>query len=182
MSLDDTEGAQLALKQCLDAGCMTDLWSSTMYLASSSNDQIRKDGLEHFFKQAQGNDLSLCKWFTIQAVADRPDVLSTVTGLLGHPDFSLKNPNKCRALCAFQDNMRHFHAKDGSGYAWITDRIIEVDKITAQVSARLVSSLSSFRKFDPARQALMKAQLERLAATEGLSKDAFEIVSRSLKG
>jgi aminopeptidase N len=78
--------------------------------------------------------------------------------------------------------MKHFHAKDGKGYKWLADRIIEIDKINPQNAACMCTSFSTFRRYDAERQALIKAQLQRLIATEGFSKDCYEIVSRSLKG
>ena len=84
-------------------------------------------------------------------------------------------------MSAFAANMKHFHAKDGKGYTWLADRILEVDKINPQNAARMCTAFSCFRRYDGERQALIKAQLERIAATKGLSNDSLEIVSRSLK-
>ena len=78
-------------------------------------------------------------------------------------------------------NPMHFHAADGSGYDFITEQTIKLDKINPQVAARLAGSFNQWKKFDAKRQALMKEQLERIKAHEGLSKDSFEIVSRALK-
>ena len=143
----------------------------------------RETALANYYdKHAKGNDLILCKWFTMQATANIDGALDKVDALLAHPDFSLTNPNKCRSLVsAFAANMKHFHAKDGKGYTWLADRILEVDKINPQNAARMCTAFSSFRRYDGERQALIKAQLERIAATKGLSNDSLEIVSRSLK-
>jgi len=162
---------------------MTDVAAGTAALADDGT-PARDKALANFYdKHAQGNDLILCKWFTMQAVANVDGALGKVDALLSHPDFSLKNPNKCRSLVsAFAANMKHFHAKDGKGYQWLADRIIEIDKINPMNAARMCTSFSTFRRYDSKRQELIKAQLERLIKTEGFSKDAFEIVSRSLKG
>lgn len=77
--------------------------------------------------------------------------------------------------------MPHFHARDGQGYAFVADSILELDRLNPQVASRLTTAFSQWRRFDGARQALMRAQLERIGAAEGLSKDTFEIVARSLK-
>ncbi len=101
--------------------------------------------------------------------------------LLGHPDFSLKNPNKCRSVVlSFASNMKPFHKPDGSGYQWLADRILDIDKINPQVAAKLTSKLSSFRRFDAARQTLMREQLQRIKDSAGVSKDTYEIAMRSL--
>ena len=78
-------------------------------------------------------------------------------------------------------NPRAFHAADGSGYAFIRDEVIQTDKTNNQVAARLCGSFGTWKKYDKERGALMKACLEEIVATEGLSKDTFEIATRSLK-
>ena len=76
--------------------------------------------------------------------------------------------------------MAAFHAADGSGYEFVGDVVLKVDKINNQIAARLAGSFSLWKKYDPARQELMKAQLRRITETEGVSKDVFEIASKSL--
>ncbi len=56
-----------------------------------------------------------------------------------------------------------------------------MDKINPQSAARLASAFSTFRRYDAGRQALIRAQLQRLLDAPGLSKDTFEIASRSVK-
>eukprot|EP00960_Hanusia_phi_P049099 759359-Hanusia_phi.AAC.5 len=183
MTLKEDKYTKLCLDQALQSTAMTDLVAATALLAGSSDEAARKKALENFYeKHAKGNDLILCKWFTMQAMADVDSALSDVGALLQHPDFSLKNPNKCRAVIgAFAGNMKHFHAADGSGYRWLSDRILDIDKMNPQMSARLVSSFSTFRRYDEKRQTLIKAELERLVGSSGLSRDAYEIASKSLK-
>jgi len=183
MTLKEDKYTKLCLDQALQSTAMTDLVAATALLAGSSDEAARKKALENFYeKHAKGNDLILCKWFTMQAMADVDSSLSDVGALLQHPDFSLKNPNKCRAVIgAFAGNMKHFHAADGSGYRWLSDRILDIDKMNPQMSARLVSSFSTFRRYDEKRQTLIKAELERLVGSSGLSRDAYEIASKSLK-
>ena len=182
MTLDDEAWRAKAFAQALEGSCMTDVAAGTVVLAGTACEQ-REAALQNFYdKHAKGNDLILCKWFTMQATANIDGALDKVDALLAHPDFSLTNPNKCRSLVsAFAANMKHFHAKDGKNYTWLADRILEVDKINPQNAARMCTAFSSFRRYDGERQALIKAQLERIAATKGLSNDSLEIVSRSLK-
>lgn len=75
--------------------------------------------------------------------------------------------------------MKPFHKPDGSGYKWLADRILEIDKINPQVAAKMTSKLSSFRRFDTARQTLMKEQLQRIKDFD-VSKDTYEIAMKSL--
>lgn len=143
---------------------------------------LRKKALASFYDAAAGDALVLNKWFAIQASADQPGTLDTVKALKSHKDFLINNPNRARSLISvFAGNMGHFHARDGKGYAFIADCVLELDKLNPQVASRLVGSFSSWKRFDETRQGLMKDQLLRIHATEGLSKDTFEVVSRSLK-
>jgi aminopeptidase N len=124
----------------------------------------------------------LDKWFSVQALTRLPDAVEKVLALSQHADFSLKNPNRLRSLIATfcSANPVHFNRADAAGYRFLADSVIELDPMNPQVSARLVSLFNQWRRFDPDRQALMKAQLERIAAQPGLSKDVFEIVGRAL--
>lgn len=99
-----------------------------------------------------------------------------------HPAFSLRNPNRVRALVgAFcQGNQVRFHAADGAGYRFLTDRVLELDPINPQIAARLLKSMTRWRRFDTGRQALMRAELGRVLAVEELSRDAFEVISKAL--
>ena len=117
----------------------------------------------------------------VQAMADTPTALDDVKALMSHESFDKNNPNTFRALVNTfaAGNPAAFHNKDGSGYAFIADQVIELDARNPQVAARLAGSFNTWRRHDDARQALMKAQLERIQA-EAKSKDTKEIVGRAL--
>jgi aminopeptidase N len=103
--------------------------------------------------------------------------------LLEHPAFKLTNPNKVRALIGrfCQGNPVRFHEADGAGYRFLGEQILQLDRINPQIAARLVSSLSRWRRYDENRRDLMKAELERIQAAPNLSRDVFEIVDKSLR-
>jgi aminopeptidase N len=104
-----------------------------------------------------------------------------VLKLAAHPDFVISNPNRLRALAGtFGANHWAFHSPDGRGYAFLADMIIAADKLNPQVAARLVPPFGRWRRFEPRRSAKMRAALERIVATPGLSKDVYEQVSKSL--
>ncbi len=138
--------------------------------------------LERFYGKWHGDDQVVEKWLSIRAASRLPDTLQQVQKLLTHPAFRLTNPNKVRALIGrfCQGNPVRFHAADGSGYAFLSEQVLELDKINPQIAARLVSTLSRWKRYDDVRKELMKTELERIRATPGLSKDVFEIVSKSL--
>ncbi|HLQ03118.1 MAG TPA: aminopeptidase N C-terminal domain-containing protein, partial [Burkholderiales bacterium] len=121
------------------------------------------------------------KWLAVQSTSRLPSALADVKRLLAHPAFNIRNPNKVYALVGgFRGNPVRFHAADGSGYAFLADRVIALDAINPQVAARLARGFDRWRKFDARRQAHARAALERLRDAKGVSKGVLEIASRAL--
>jgi aminopeptidase N len=182
MAADDPEGQRLCLAQSEDTDNMTDRLAA-LDLLTESDAPGREAALRAFFERWQSEDLVIDKWFTIQAMAQRPDALAVVERLRRHPAFRLNNPNRMRALIgAFAaGNPTGFHRADGAGYAFIADRVLELDRQNPQIAARLLSAFRQWRRYDRGRQALMQAQLERILKAPGLSRDCYEIASKSLK-
>lgn len=144
-----------------------------------------EDALARFHADWHHDRLVTDKWFSVQATATPPDrAAATVDALTRHPDFDWKNPNRLRALIgAFATgNPAGFHAADGSGYRLLVDWLVRLDPVNPQTTARLAATLGNWTIFDPARRGLMRAELERLAALPGLSRDTGEIVGRLLRG
>ncbi|HYG47874.1 MAG TPA: aminopeptidase N [Allosphingosinicella sp.] len=170
----------LARRQHDEADNMTDRQGALAALAGSDSPE-RHGALAGFYERYRSDPLVLDKWFTVQALSTRDDTLQAVEALAGHPDFTLSNPNRMRSLVgAFAANQRAFHHRSGRGYRFLADMILAVDRLNPQTAARLVPPLGRWRRFDPGRQDLMKAELERIVATPGLSKDVFEQASKSL--
>src|SRR3546814_8478299 len=95
--------------------------------------------------------------------------------------FSMQKPNKVRALIgSFTANTLRYHAADGASYAFHADRILELDPKNPQVAARMLAPLGRWRRFDAGRQAKMKAELQRILAAPKLSRETYEIASKSL--
>ena len=146
----------------------------------------RERALAAFERMFAGEPLVMDKWFAMQATMHRrpgdAPVLERVRALAAHAAFSLRNPNRVRALVGSfcHGNLAEFHAADGSGYAWWADRVLELDPLNPQVAARMARALERWRKFTPERQAAMRAALERVAAAPGLSRDVSEIVTKAL--
>ena len=140
--------------------------------------------LADFYDQCQHDPLVVDKWLTLQATCSLPGTLERVKALTGHPAFSLKNPNKVRALIgAFCSTNHHqFHADDGSGYLFLADQILLLDALNPQIAARLLTPLTLWRRYDARRQEHMLEQLRRIAGAATLSDDVGEIVARSLPG
>jgi aminopeptidase N len=176
------DAPETALRQFEDADNMTDRIGALTVLANSDAPE-RQGALAAFYDRYRGNPLVLDKWFAAQARSTRDDTIDTVEGLAKHPDFSLTNPNRLRALVgAFASNQRAFHHRSGRGYGFLADTILEVDQLNPQTAAGLVPPLGRWRRFGTPRQALMQAELQRILATAGLSKEVFEQASKSLAG
>ena len=117
----------------------------------------------------------------MQAASRRPDTLQRVEALIVHPAFDLKNPNKVYSLLrTFGGNHARFHAADGSGYRFLAGQTARLDAINPQVASRLARCFDRWSRFDAMRRQYAREALEKLRATEGLSSDVFEIVTRSL--
>ncbi|HYI43543.1 MAG TPA: aminopeptidase N C-terminal domain-containing protein, partial [Sphingomicrobium sp.] len=111
----------------------------------------------------------------------RSGTIHEVERLAKHPDFTISNPNRLRSLAgSFGVNQWVFHSSDGAGYRFLADMIIAADKLNPQVAARLVPPLGRWRRFADKRASLMRAELERIVASAGLSKDVYEQASKSL--
>lgn len=182
MLLNDAETRSLCLKQFQQATNMTDQLSALVAFANADCPE-RESVLSDFYNQWQRDPLVIDKWFAIQACSELPGALTRVKALLKHPAFEIKNPNNVRALIgAFcNENLVQFHAKNGEGYKFLTEQVLLLDKLNPQIAARLLQPFTYCHRYDNARQALMRKQLELIAGTEKISKDVYEVASKSLK-
>ena len=177
---DEPQAAALAKAQFDAADNMTDRQGALGVLVSLDEPE-RETALTEFYDRFRDDPLVIDKWFALQAAAQRPDTVDQVLRLVDHPDFTMGNPNRLRALVGmFAGNHWAFHSADGRGYAFLADMIIAADKLNPQIAARLVPPFGRWKRFEPKRSAMMKAALERIVATPGLSKDVYEQVSKSL--
>ena len=144
--------------------------------------QAFDDALADFYERWKHEPLVVDKWFAIQARAPGPQALGRVMGLTAHPAFDPKTPNRLRAVVSnfSQFNPAAFNDPSGAGYKFLADQILAVDRFNPMVAARLIEPLGGFRRYRKDLAALMRAQLERIAATEGLSKNVYELATRAL--
>jgi len=183
---EQKEAAALATKHFNSATGMTDKLSALTILVSMSGEgeSAREAAIEKFYEDANGDPLVLNKWFAAQADADLPDVLDRVIKLSSsHPDFTLKNPNRCRALIlSFTLNAAAFHDEEGKGYEFLGSILEKLDKVNSKVAARTTaSSLIGWKRYSEKRATLMKAQLQKLKNMPNVSNDLLEIVTKGLK-
>ncbi|MFL6730549.1 MAG: aminopeptidase N, partial [Sphingomicrobium sp.] len=177
---DEAHGAALAKAQFDGADNMTDRQGALGILVSLGVPE-REAALNAFHERFHDDALVLDKWFALQAAAQRADTVDQVVMLEKHPEFTIANPNRLRALAGtFGANHWAFHSADGRGYRFLADMILAADRLNPQVAARLVPPFGRWKRFEPNRAALMKAELERIVAAPGLSRDVFEQASKSL--
>jgi aminopeptidase N len=171
----------LSVQQYKTAQNMTDQIAALSCIINSSHPE-KANCLDSFYQQWQNEDLVIDKWFTLQATSYMPDTFAVVKTLLQHPAFDLNNPNRTRSLVgAFsQSNPLNFHLSNGQGYQFLADQVIALNLINPQVAARMLSAITQWRRFDTARQELMKCQLERIIGTADISPDVYEVASKSL--
>jgi len=180
MASGAADGPALALDQFDRADNMTERHAALSILASRASGE-RDRAMAAFYARYADNALVVDKWFQTQALAFHPDTVEIVAALGRHRDFTLANPNRARALFgAFAANQWAFNRADGMGYRMVADAIVALDKLNPQTAARLVPPLGRWKRFDAARGALMRAELERIAATPQLSRDVLEQATKSL--
>ena len=179
---NDPEVLAACVDQFDNSDNMTERLTALAVLVNSPFEAERGRALQMFAEHFKDNPLVMDQWFSVQAGSPLPGGLARVRALMEHPAFTLKNPNKVRALIgAFAgQNLVNFHAADGSGYRFLADLVIELNGFNPQIASRQLAPLTRWRKYDAARQALMKAELERIRGSGGLSSDVFEVVSKSL--
>jgi aminopeptidase N len=176
------EDIALAAKHFKDSRNLTDETAALGLLAETDTPQ-RAAALERFYKRWKGDHLVIDSWFTVQATSPLPGTLAAIKRLTQHALFSIKNPNKVRALIGqlAVSNPVVFNRRDGKGYDFVADRVLELDAFNPQMAARMLSAFRGWRLLEPVRRAAAKRTLRRVAKSKPLSNDVFEIVSRMLE-
>ncbi|MFA7554220.1 MAG: aminopeptidase N [Spongiibacteraceae bacterium] len=183
MLLDSEKALAACIQQFETADNMTDQLSAFNAIINSSFTTEKARVIAEFYQRWQHEALVVNQWFTAQAVCSLPGTLASVKELMTHPAFDIKNPNKVRALIgAFcGQNTVNFHQPDGAGYAFLADQVILLNSRNPQIASRLLGPLTKWKKYTPAAQQLMKAQLDRVLATPDLSSDVYEVASKSVQ-
>jgi len=177
------EGMGLAKSQYEHATNMSERMGALKAIIDS-NDPLRDELLGDFYNRFQQHPLVVDKWFSTQAAAVRPTIVSDIKKLMEHPAFTLKNPNRVRAVFgAFaMRNMPGFHHASGEGYKLLADVVIQLNAINPQVAARLLTPMRQWKTFVPEAADKMKVELERILHSGELSPDVFEVVTKTLNG
>ena len=178
---ESPRAAELAFAQFQSAANMTDTMAALSVLSGLDHPH-RTTALAAFEAKWSGNPLVMDKWLGVQAASPLPQALAETRRLTGHRAFSMQNPNRFRALIsAFaMSNPVRFHDASGEGYRFVADQALAMDKINPQVAARLFGVFESWKRFAEPLRTAMRGEIERVVASGGLSKNLFEIATRSL--
>jgi len=181
ISIEDEEAIELARQQFEADHNMTDVRAALTLLVHSARDEVADPLLRAFGEKWAHDPLVMDQWFSLQVTRPQADALDRVKYLMEHPAFSLKNPNRVRALIgAFAGQNRvNFHRLDGEGYKLLADVVIALNTLNPEIAARIITPLTRWRRYDETRQALMKTELERIRAEE-LSPNVYEVVEKAL--
>ncbi|WP_434339557.1 aminopeptidase N [Motilimonas cestriensis] len=179
--VEQAHASELAKAHYEQSDNMTDTFAA-LSAANVAQLDCLAELMADFDSKWRHDGLVMDKWFALAATSPAPDCLAQVKALMAHPSFSIKNPNRTRSLVGsfVSANTATFHAIDGSGYAFLGDVLLQLNKINPQVAARLITPLIQFKRLDATRQGLMVAQLQRLLAEPELAKDLYEKVTRGL--
>jgi aminopeptidase N len=175
---DDEAAAGLADAHYRSADNMTDMIAGLAALTRVES-PLRDAAFTHFYERFRNDPLVLDKWMGLQATSPLPETATTVRELMKHPAFDIRNPNRVRALIgAFSANHLRFHTADG--YRLMGEVIRRLDGMNPQVAARMAGAFESWRRYDEARQGLMRAELKAIQDIAGISPNLFEVVGKML--
>ena len=179
--LENGKIQQWAEQQFYSAKNMTDQVAALATIVNHPHPS-KAQCLTDFYQKWQAEALVIDKWFAIQSASPMPDTFTTVLSLTRHPAFDLATPNRVRAVIGSftQANPLHFHANNGQGYEFLADQVIALNLLNPQVASRMLGPLTSWRRYDENRQRLMKSQLERVMGSPDISRDVYEVASKSL--
>ena len=183
VELDDKQLTQLAVTQYDKADNMTDRLAALTTLAHAGNRTSKAPArrcLQHFYREFRSEALVIDKWFALQATSPENNV-SAIRKLTEHSAFTLKNPNRARSLifgfCL--NNMAQFHTKDGHGYDFWAENVLELDRINPQIAARLSRTLTQYNRYTPELKKRARKTLKHIAS-HNLSRDTSEIINKIL--
>ncbi|MFW6021560.1 MAG: aminopeptidase N [Guyparkeria sp.] len=181
-ALDHPAWRRLAVEQLEQADNMTERFNALAALSLRASPERDQD-LESFADEWQDDPLVMDKWLALSARIVEPDDTATLASLEAHKAFSIRNPNRVRALVGTfsRGNPVAFHAATGSGYRWVADKIIEIDGFNPQIAARMATVFSRWRRYDGGRADRMRGELERMLDRPDCSTDLAEIAGKALK-
>lgn len=171
----------IGMEQYFKSDNMTDIFAALRFVVNTDREK-GDEILDDFYQKWRSDPLVVDKWLSVQASCILPGTLNRVKSLMNHKSFSIKNPNKVRALLSTfcSANQRQFHSPEGQGYSFLADCVLALDQLNPQIASRLIVPLTFWRRFNIERQEKMRVQLERIVESADLSKDVHEMASKSI--
>ena len=168
----------LVWNQFMTAAHMTDLESAFAICLDFEND-LRDQAIKTFHQKWRTDSLTMNKWFAVIALSTHPRTAETVKALWDHPDFNSKNPNRVYSLLGrFGDNLVRFHESEGLHYKWMSEKILELDRLNPQVATRVAGAFDMCLKVGPQAKLKAKEALDSILK-QNLSKNTFEVTSKT---
>lgn len=177
------DGLSITDRHFRDAANMTDRLAGLTALVHRFGNASEAAAALQAFEDRFGQDaLVMDKWFAVQASAPRKDAMETVRRLTGHKGFSFANPNRVRSLIGTfaSANQLGFNREDGAGYAYLAHTLLQIDKNSPRLSARLATAMRAWRSLEAGRRKKAREALSGLAAEPAISVDLRDIVERTL--
>ncbi|MFV8782087.1 aminopeptidase N [Microbulbifer sp. SA54] len=176
------QALDLARAQLDRAENMTDSAAALAALVEFAPESEATTHLQAFYDRWQQDTQVVETWFGLQSSSANYGTLARIKQLMEHPAFEFTNPNKVRAVIAgfSARNFTQFHREDGSGFEFLADQVIALDKVNPQIASRLVTPLTRWQKYREEEGQKMRAAVQRVMESGELSRDLFEVVSKSL--
>lgn len=178
----DISGVEAARIQFLSADNMTDQMAALRVLVSCGSGHEAEQALAEFYTQWQQDSLVVNQWLTVQCGSSKLGTPAHIRQLLEHESFDWRNPNKVRSVIGAFANQAlcHFHSTNGEGYKLLADAVIRLNELNPQIASRLLTPLTRWKRLVPSQSQMMKSELQRIMDHGSLSKDVYEVVSKSL--
>ena len=180
-ALESDDIVAIAYEQYNSSVTMTDRVAALDVLENISP-KFSAIAMEHFYKKYKDDTLVMNKYFSILAASHREGTLDRVMALQNDNAYNELVPNLLRSLIGvFARNYKHFHSKDGLGYKFLADKIIDIDKINPQMASGLAGAFRIYEKLNSVNKKLMKKELDRVMSEPSISKNVNEIISKIVK-
>ncbi len=182
LATGEADVVALALTQVKTSRNMTDMFEALCQL-THLDVPARAEALAWFYERWKDRSTVVDKWFNAQALSRMPGAVDAIVALEQHPAFDFNNAARALLFYGgfFRQNRVAFHDPSGKGYAFLADRLLMMDKLGRSGSHYIMPQINQWRRYDPARQNLMRAALERVAAAENISKSLRENIEKALK-
>ena len=178
--VDENTYKDLATNQYIKSDNMNDQWASlcSLYIKSKHTYQ---DLLNDFYERNKDEEISLDRWFSIQAIkyphGDKKFV-QKINSLKDHKSFNIENPNRAMSLIGSFcfANTYGFHSEDGSGYDFWAQNVIEIDSLNPQIASSLMRRGMDWKRLNKKYRAMFKKILYKIESTQNLSINSREML------